>query len=75
MIVMAANVDKFLSFNEYQVLTHKGRISKTVADQKALAEYAGFNKAQRIESDFDRVVKDVKALAEKPKSAKRKNKT
>ena len=29
---MAQN--KFLSFNECQVLTHKGRISKTVADQK-----------------------------------------
>lgn len=63
---MAASVDKFLSFNEYQVLTGKGRISKTQADQKALAEYAEFNKTQKIESDFDRVVKGVKALAEKP---------
>lgn len=63
---MAGSVDKFLSFNEYQVLTHKGRISKTQADQKALAEYAEFNKTQKIESDFDRVVKGVKVLAEKP---------
>lgn len=58
---MAASVDKFLSFNEYKVLTDKGRISKTRADQKALAEYAEFNKTQKIESDFDRVVKGLEA--------------
>lgn len=57
---MAASVDKFLSFNEYHVLTHKGRVSKTSADQKALAEYAEFNRTQKIESDFDRVVKAAK---------------
>lgn len=59
---MASSVDKFLSFNEYEVLTHKGRISKTQADQKALAEYAEFNQTQKIESDFDRVVNATKAL-------------
>ncbi len=72
---MAASVDKFLTFNEYNVLMHKGRISKTQADQKALAEYAEFNKTQKIESDFDRAVKGLKALAtsdiEKPKTRKR----
>lgn len=59
---MAASVDKFLSFNEYQVLAHKGRISKMQADQKALTEYAEFNRTQKIESDFDRVLKATKAL-------------
>jgi hypothetical protein len=59
---MAASVDKFLSFNAYEVLTHKGNISKTQADQKALAEYAEFNRTLKIESDFDRVVKATKAL-------------
>ena len=58
---MAASVDKFLTFNEYQLLTHKGSISKTQADQKALAEYAEFNKTQKIESDFDRAVKGLEA--------------
>lgn len=62
MVDMAASVDKFLSFNEYQVLSHKGRISKTQADQKALAEYAEFNRTQNIESDFDRVLKATKTL-------------
>lgn len=59
---MAASVDKFLSFNEYEVLTHRGRISKTQADQKALTEYAEFNRTQKIESDFDRVLKATKAF-------------
>ena len=72
---MAASVDKFLSFNEYTVLTHKGNISKTQADQRALAEYAEFNRTQKIESDFDRVVKATKALGQadaKPGSKRRK---
>lgn len=59
---MATSVDKFLSFNEYKVLTPKGRISKTQADQKALAEYAEFNRTQKIESDFDLVVKAARTL-------------
>lgn len=68
---MAASVDKFLTFNEYKVLTHKGRISKTLADQKALAEYAEFNKTQKIESDFDRAVKQMRSLADKTVTAKK----
>lgn len=65
MTAMAASVDKFLSFNEYEVLTHKGRISKTEADQKALSEYAEFNRSQAIESDFDRMLKATKTLGKK----------
>jgi hypothetical protein len=44
---IATSVDKFLSFNEYEVLAHKGRISKSKADQKALAENAQFNRTQK----------------------------
>jgi hypothetical protein len=69
---MAASVDKFLSFNEYEVLTHKGSISKIQADQRALAEYAEFNRAQKIESDFDRVLKATKALGDKNQKSVRK---
>lgn len=69
---MATSVDKFLSFNEYKLLTHKGRISKTQADQKALAEYAEFNRTQKIESDFDRVLKVTKALGGEVSQVKRK---
>lgn len=62
MAEMAASVDKFLSFNEFQVLTHKGRISKAQADQKAMLEYTAFNKTQKIESDFDRMIQSAKSL-------------
>lgn len=60
---MAAAVDRFLEFNEYHILGGKGRISKKQADSKALAEYAAFNKTQKIESDFDRFIKRSEALA------------
>jgi hypothetical protein len=69
---MSTSVDKFLNFNEYRVLTHKGHISKAEADQKALAEYAEFNKTQKIESDFDRVVKATQALSQTSETPERK---
>lgn len=53
----ADSVDKFLSFNEYQVLEGFGSVTRRQAEQKAVAEYEKFNKQQRIESDFDREVK------------------
>jgi hypothetical protein len=61
---MAEAVDKFLTFNEYRLLADKGRISKANADKKAMTEYAEFNRTQKIESDFDRVVKATRALAQ-----------
>ncbi len=63
---MAQAVDKFLTFNEYRLLTDKGSISRAQAMDKALAEYAEFNRTQKIESDFDRMVKATQALARKP---------
>lgn len=53
------SVNKFLEFNEYKILTSKGSISKEQAEQKALAEYDKFNKTQKIESDFDKMVKKI----------------
>ncbi len=61
---MAASVDKFLAFNEYRILEGHGRISKQQADNKALAEYTEFNKTQKVESDFDRFVKDRLSIPE-----------
>jgi hypothetical protein len=55
----AESVNKFLSFNEYQVLGGHGTVSRKQAEQKAIAEYEKFNKQQRIESDFDREVKKL----------------
>ncbi len=56
----AGSVNKFLEFNEYKVLEGKGRVSAKQAEQKALQEYDKFNKTQKIESDFDKMVKAIK---------------
>ena len=56
------SVNKFLEFNEYQVLEGYGKISHQQAEQKALREYEKFNKTQSLESDFDR---ETKKLIEK----------
>ncbi len=55
----AESVNKFLGFNEYQILEGYGKISRKQAEQKAIEEYEKFNKQQRIESDFDREVKKL----------------
>ena len=52
------SVDKFLDFNEYQILTNKGLISMTQAQKKAVREYKAFNTQQKVISDFDKFVKE-----------------
>ncbi|MFN7097107.1 MAG: RhuM family protein, partial [Gammaproteobacteria bacterium] len=56
----AESVNKFLSFNEYQILDGYGTISRKQAEEKAFAEYEKFNKKQKIESDFDKQVRKLK---------------
>lgn len=53
----AGAVNEFLEFRKYQVLDGKGKISHEQAERKAFAEYDVFNKTQKIESDFDKLVK------------------
>ncbi|MEY1519986.1 virulence RhuM family protein [Providencia manganoxydans] len=59
MEAFAESVNKFLAFNEYQVLEGYGSVSRKVAEQKAHAKYEQFNKQQKIESDFDREIKKL----------------
>jgi hypothetical protein len=59
MEAFAESVDKFLAFNEYQILEGYGNMSRKAAERKAHAEYEVFNKQQKIESDFDREVKKL----------------
>ena len=56
----AASVNEFLSFRKYQILTDRGKVSRIQAERKAGTEYEQFNKTQKIESDFDKVVKKLK---------------
>ena len=58
----ATSVNKFLTFNDYQILPDKGKISAIQAKKKAEEEYDIFNKTQRIDSDFD---KEVRGLLDK----------
>ncbi len=57
----AESVNRFLEFNEYKILDGYGGVSRKEAEEKAFAEYDKFNKIQQIESDFDRVVKQLTA--------------
>lgn len=60
----AIKLDKFLEFNEYELLENKGKISKNKADNKANSEYEQFRIIQDREyvSDFDKIIEDVKKL-------------
>lgn len=51
------SVNAFLSFNQYEILTNAGHVSRGAADKKAGEEYDQFNRTQPIISDFDREVK------------------
>lgn len=60
MQAFAESVNKFLEFNDYEILEGKGRISQKQAESKAFAEYDVFNKTQKIESDFDKMIRSIK---------------
>ena len=61
----AESVNRFLEFNEYKILEGYGSVSRKKAEEKAFAEYDKFNKTQRIESDFDKAMKQIEASKEK----------
>jgi hypothetical protein len=55
-------LDDFLRLNEKEILEHKGKISKDLAEQKAENEYKIFKQKQleNYESDFDKITKLIK---------------
>lgn len=57
----AESINEFLSFRRYDILKGKGKVSNVAAAKKAHAEYEEFNKTQKIISDFDREIKQLKA--------------
>ena len=56
----ADSVDAFLTFRRYRILPDKGKLSKKIADKKALEEFKIYNKDQKIFSDFDKEIKRLK---------------
>ena len=55
----SASVNEFLTFRKYQILPDKGYTSAAQAKAKAESEYDIFNKTQRIDSDFDKQVRNM----------------
>lgn len=53
------SVNAFLEFRKYDVLKDNGKVSHKQAVKKAHEQYTIFNKTQKIESDFDKLVKKM----------------
>ncbi len=59
----ANSVNEFLAFRRYNILDNKGKVKKSQAEHKARAEYEIFNRFQKIDSDFDKLIrKQIKEL-------------
>lgn len=58
---LSESVNKFLTFNEYEILEGKGKTSHQKAIDKADHEYDVFNKTQKIDSDFDKHIKRIQS--------------
>ncbi len=66
-------LDAFLEFNERNILTHAGKVSHELAQERAHAEFARYEEqrrkleAEQPTSDFDKAVSEVKRLEKKTK--------
>ena len=58
----AESINAFLEFRKYDILKDKGTVSRKEAEEKAGKEYNEFNKNQKINSDFDRLLLKTKKL-------------
>jgi hypothetical protein len=64
-------LDKFLEFNERDILDNPGKVSMEVAKTLALEEYEKFNRkrlaieAEQADAEFDKVAKQIESKAKK----------
>lgn len=58
----AESINAFLEFRKYNILQDNGKISRKQAEEKAEKEYAEFNKKQKINSDFDKLLLETREL-------------
>ncbi|HEM4415884.1 virulence RhuM family protein [Streptococcus suis] len=56
---LADSIDRFLAFQDYELLEGQGQITSQTAKDKAKSEYAIFNKTQKINSDFEKLLEDL----------------
>ena len=68
----AERLDRFLEFNDYDVLTNFGTIRREVAERHALAEYEKFRVIQdrEFKSDFDEIIDEIRIKNRLPKELK-----
>lgn len=73
MVDWATKLDGLLNLNEMEILTHKGKISKELAEKKAKAEYHKYEEKRRqqeiIDSDieFAKEIEEIKRISKKDK--------
>ncbi len=53
-------IDEFLAFRTFKILGDKGHISMPTAKEKAHREYDEFNKTQKINSEFEKLIAKTK---------------
>ncbi len=56
----ANSINEFLTFRKYKILPDRGSVSAAQAKRKAEIEYDKFNKTQKINSDFDKLIAATK---------------
>jgi len=56
----ANSINEFLTFRKYKILPDRGSVSAVQAKKKAELEYDKFNKTQKINSDFDKLIAATK---------------
>jgi len=63
----AKRVDLFLEFDEREILQDRGRVTAEIARDHAESEFEKYRIVQDrlFKSDFDKVVKQIKAIQEK----------
>ncbi len=64
-----SRLDKFIEFNEYEILRDIGKMSKVLADKWAVKQYEKFKPIQdkAYKSDFEKAVETIKSTGELPK--------
>ena len=56
----ANSINEFLTFRKYKILPDRGSVAAAQAKRKAEIEYDKFNKTQKINSDFDKLIAATK---------------
>lgn len=73
MVDWAKKLDALLNLNEMEILTHKGKISKELAEKKAKNEYHKYDEKRRLQEiidsdiEFAKDIEEIKRITKKDK--------